>query len=55
MLACLTMIDDLAEVKSNLERLCKLKGWKIKYLNAPSLDVLLDYKNYIKRSLINFH
>jgi len=52
-LACLTMIDDLAEVKSNLERLCKLKGWKIKYLNAPSLDVLLDYKNYIKAIYMN--
>jgi len=53
MLICLTMIDDLPEVKSNLERLCASKQWDLKYLNAPSLDVLMGFKDDIKAIYMN--
>lgn len=53
MLVCLTMVDDLPEVKLNLEKLCASKQWKLEYLNAPSLDVLMGLKDDIKAIYMN--
>jgi D-3-phosphoglycerate dehydrogenase len=53
MLVCLTMIDDLPEVQSNLEKLCASKKWKLKFLNAPSFDKLMDFKDEIQAIYMN--
>lgn len=47
------MIDDLPDVKSNLEVLCKQQHWDLKYLNAPRLDELKKYKDDVKVIYMN--